>query len=101
MTQLTDENLVVESPYLGGVQRIYHFPGNFGLSLVNAPILHSLPFAWEAAVLEGVDKNGYYGRIIYNTPLSDGVEVFGSIEEANTFIARARDYFAALAGETP
>lgn len=95
---LTDENLVMERPHLGGVQRIYRFAGGFGLSLVNSTILHVRPFAWEAAVLGGMGKDGTLGRITYDTPLSRDVEVFSTNRAANAFIKRARDYFAAKAG---
>lgn len=94
---LTDENLVLERPHLGGVQRVYRFAGGFGLSLVNSTVLHVRPFAWEAAVLGGVGKDGNFGRIIYDTPLTHDVEVFSTDGAANAFIKRARDYFAAKA----
>ena len=89
---LTDNNLKEEKPNsIGGVQRLYKFKGGWGLSLINSPMAHSYPFAWEAAVL-GVD-----GHIDYSSPLSDDVVVFSSDDEANQFIEKARCYF----GEEP
>jgi hypothetical protein len=46
-------------------------------------MLHSYPFAWEAAVFH--PKVG----LAYDTPLTSNVEVFFTDEEANGFIARA------------
>lgn len=86
---LTDEFLVAERQHLGGVQRIYRFKSGYGLSLVNAPILHGYPFAWEAGVLRGVDKDGGFGSLTYDTPLTKDVEVFDSDDAANAFIAKA------------
>ena len=92
---LTDKHLVVERPHLGGVQRVYRFNDGHGLSLVNAPMLHSYPFAWEAAVINGVAETGASFRIVYDTPLSNDVEVFQSDDEANEFIERAAELFNA------
>ena len=68
---------------IGGVQRIYKFASGWGLSLINSPMAHSYPFAWEAAVL---NPNG---RLDYSTELTSDVVVFDSDEEANEFISRA------------
>lgn len=89
---LTNENLVEERPHpigLGGVQRIYRFKNGWELSLVNTPMLHHYPFAWEAAVM---DSSG----LRYDTPLTSDVEVFDSDEEANAFIKKAQNYFENL-----
>jgi hypothetical protein len=80
---LTDKYLERERPHLNGVQRLYKFASGFKLSLVNSPMLHAYPFAWEAAVI------GPDGDITYSTPLTDDVEVFQSDDEANAFIERA------------
>ena len=72
-----------------GTQRIYRFPSGFGLSLVNGAMLHGYSFAWEAAVLEGVNDDGTFERLTYDTSLTDDVEVFMSDDEANQFIERA------------
>jgi hypothetical protein len=85
---LTDNGLVIERPHLNGVQRIYSF-GQYGLSLVNAPMVHAYQFAWEAAVIKGVDKVGNFESIIYDTPLTNDVEVFMTDDEANAFIEKA------------
>lgn len=90
---LTDDGLIEQRAHLGGVQRIYRW-GDGGLSLVNAPMLHSYPFAWEAAVLTFAGKG--FG-LTYDTPLTGDVEVFTTEEEANAFIARAAEYFKAAA----
>lgn len=90
--KLTDENLLMERPHpggLGGIQRIYRFQSGFGLSLVNCPMLHGFPFAWEAAVLKNVSEDGEQFELTYDTELTSDVEVFSSNEEANEFIARA------------
>lgn len=90
---LTDSDLLCERPHrniLGGVQRIYRFPGGMGLSCVNAPILHHYPFAWEIAVIRGVEDNGDFEELDYETGLTDDVEVFSTDAEANEFIDRAR-----------
>ncbi len=80
---LTNNCFESERGHLGGVQRMYKLPNGYGLSLVNAAMLHSYPFAWEAAV--------FYpkGGLAYNTPLTSDVEVFYTDEQANDFIARA------------
>lgn len=80
---LTDKYLVKERDHLDGIQRIYKFPSGYGLSLVNAPVLHSYSFAWEAAVLS--PKND----LDYTTPLTSDVEVFNTDDETNAFIERA------------
>lgn len=92
---LTNRHLLLERPHpsLDGVQRIYLFNAGYGLSLVNSPKLHSYPFAWEAAVLKDIDKDGNFGGIIYHTPLTSDVEVFKTDDEANAFIQKAAEYF--------
>jgi hypothetical protein len=93
---LTDDNLLVERDSgVSGTQRIYRFKNGMGLSLVNGPMLHSYPFAWEAAVLEGVREDGGFDRLSYSTPLTKDVEVFESEDEANEFIQRAAQLFNA------
>jgi hypothetical protein len=65
---LTDRNLFTEKPHpsgIGGVQRIYKFTNGWKLSLVNSPIAHCFPFAWEAAVLSPSDG------LCYDTPLTN------------------------------
>ena len=87
---LTYDGLVEELPNpIGGVQRLYRW-GDWGLSLINSPMAHSYPFAWEAAVLHWEGKNF---SLDYSTELTDDVEVFESDDEANAFIARARASF--------
>lgn len=94
---LTDEDLLLERSHpglVGGVQRIYHFGNGKGLSVVNSPMLHSYPFAWEAAVINGIEKldEGFkYDKIDYTTELTNDVEVFTTDEEANAFIAKAKE----------
>jgi hypothetical protein len=66
---------------------IVPFGPRFQLSLINSPTAHFYSFAWEAAVR--VD-----GKLCYTTPLTEDVEVFETDDEANAFIARAREYFA-------
>lgn len=90
---LIDDHLLEEHVHpngLGGVQRIYRFKSGYGLSAVNSPMLHGYPFAWEIAVLKGVEEDGGWdGDLCYDTPLTDGVEVFMTDEDANAFIRRA------------
>jgi hypothetical protein len=87
---ITNDHLLLERPHrLGGVQRIYRFKSGYGLSVVNAPMLHSYPFSWEIAVLKDVKEDGRFSDICYDTPLTDDVEVFPNDAEANAFIERA------------
>ncbi len=88
---VTDKDLLLERPHpLGfGIQRIYRFKSGMGVSLVNAKMLHGYSFAWEAAVLKGVQDNGDFEGLDYTTPLTSDVEVFMTDEEANAFIAKA------------
>lgn len=92
---LTDKNLVKEiAPHLeDGVQRIYRYAEGHGLSLVNATIVHSYPFAWEAAVIHFPDKDSDEFEIVYDTELTNDVEVFMTDEAANEFIERAAALF--------
>lgn len=83
---LTDENLVSERPHLDGVQRRYQL-GDWSLSLINGPMAHFYPFAWEAAVF------GPDGHLSYSTPLTSDVEVFSTDDEANAFIEKAFAWF--------
>jgi hypothetical protein len=88
---LTNEHLVEEkSNSIGGVQRVYRV-GNWGLSLINSPMAHSFPFAWEAAVTK-YDEEGGFG-LTYATPLTSDVEVFYTEQEAEDFLARAFAWF--------
>jgi hypothetical protein len=93
---LTDDGLLLERPNggIGGVQRLYRW-GSGGLSLVDSPMLHSYPFAWEAGVLAFNEKGAW--SLTYETPLSQDVEVFSTEDEANTFILKAKAYFEANA----
>jgi hypothetical protein len=94
---ITNEHLLLTRPnHIGGVQRIYRFAGDWGLSLINGAMAHGYPFAWEAAVLKGVEEDGNFANIAYDTPLTCDVEIFYSDQEANDFIAKAAAHFAAL-----
>lgn len=73
----------------GGTQRLYRW-GKYGLSLINSPMAHSYPFAWEAAVIEYA---GDEFHLHYDTGLLDDVEVFSSDDETNVFIAKAAKHF--------
>ena len=89
---LTNDHLLVERlhpGWVGGVQRLYRFKSGYGLSVVNSPMLHAYPFAWEAAVLKDVSEDGNKFELTYDTPLTSDVEVFSSDDEANEFIKRA------------
>lgn len=101
---LTDKNLYREHIFNSkneffkqhgfyGTRRLYRFKNNYGLSLVNAPILHTYPFAWEAAVIRFDHSESDEASIVYNTELTDDVVVFGSDEDANAFIERAAALF--------
>jgi hypothetical protein len=104
-TMLTDKNLLsihehnFDSPdYLKhkgfyGTQRLYRYKNNYGLSLVNTPILHTFPFAWEAAVIRFDNDESNVFQIIYDTELTDNVEVFFTDDKANAFIERAEQLF--------
>lgn len=86
---LTDKNLISQRPHLDGAQRVYRV-GSYGLSLVNGPMLHGYPFAWEAGVF---DYSSGRATLTYRTPLTSDVEVFATDEEANAFIERAFVWF--------
>lgn len=87
---LTNENLVSERKHFGGgVQKIYRFANGFGLSVVNSPILHSYPFAWEIAVVKNLTEDGNSFDLTYDTPLTNDVEVFMDSATANDFIEHA------------
>lgn len=92
---LTDKNLVKEiAPHLeDGVQRIYRYADGHGLSLVNATIVHSYPFAWNAAVIHFPDKDSDEFEIVYDTELTDAVAIFNTDEDTNAFIERAAALF--------
>ena len=102
---LTDRNLVWEREHpvacVGGIQRVYRFANGNGLSFVNGQMLHISPFAWEAAVLQGVSEDGKVFDLTYDTPLTDDVEIFDSDEEANAFIERARVHFEGKSNADP
>lgn len=86
--ELTNRKLDTErANTIGGTQRLYK-SGDWGLSLINSPMAHSYPFAWEGAVM-------YKGELCYTTELTNDVEVFQTDEEANVWINRALDYFDA------
>lgn len=89
---LTDKNLIDTRSHLGGTQRIYR-NGRYGLSLINAPMLHSYPFAWEAGVFDYGSADGKNGRLTYDTPLTNDVEVFDSEAETQDFIDKAFVWF--------
>ena len=87
---ITDKYLIHEVPNpAGGVSRIYRFKSGMGLSLINAPIAHFYPFAWEAAVTRGVKDDGTSEGLDYSTPLTEDVITLKSDEEANAFIEKA------------
>lgn len=91
---LKDDFLVTERPHpLGGIQRIHRFPDGHGLSIVNSPMLHAYPFAWECAVLENVSEDGNSFELTYDTDLTSDVEVFDTDQEMNSFIDRAITLF--------
>lgn len=91
---ITDDWLIHSSPNeIGGEHRIYRFRDGHGLSLINSPMAHSYPYAWEAAVLLGVSDDGSSEGLDYSSPLTSDVEVFFTDEETNAFIARAAEYF--------
>jgi len=95
---ITDEGLLEERPHhISGTHRIYRFTGGWGLSLINNPMAHFYPFAWEAAVIRVLPRgsrrtNGIY-ELDYSTDLTSDVEVFFTDEEANAFIQKAKVYF--------
>jgi|ERR1051325_457939 hypothetical protein len=100
---LTSDHLVKSGPHpsIGGEQRIYRFADGHGLSLINSPMAHAYPFAWEAGVLKNVKPDGSFDGLTYDTPLSQDVEVFDTDEEANDFIHRAAEHFGAAEAIKP
>ena len=81
---LTNTCLRTERPHFDGVQRLYDLPNGYGLSLVNASMLHAYAFAWEAAVIAPS------GHLSYDTPLTEDVEVFMTDDDANVLSPRVR-----------
>lgn len=91
---ITDNNLLtVEPGHFGGIQRIYRFNNNFGLSALNACVLQRYIFAWEIAVIKNVSDNGLLFDVTFDTPLTKTFEVFATDKLADAFIEKARAYF--------
>ena len=92
--KLDDIPIATERKRLDGVQRIYALPNSdtYCVSLVNAPMLHDYPFAWEAAVLRSD------GSLCYDSPLTQDVEVFQTDDDAAAFVLLA---FAWARGDWP
>lgn len=97
MNFICKENIIFdgnhESDYIGGRQVIFRFANGNGLSLVNSPKLHPYPYLWEAAVISNIDDNGDFETIIYNSGLTEDVEVFHTEEDVNAFIMKAKELF--------
>ena len=92
---MTDENLVSErnhpSIFIGGTQRIYRI-GNWGISAINGRGAHPFScgnWAWECAVIHFNSKDNYDFELRYDTPLTDNVEVFSTVDETNKFLEKA------------
>lgn len=90
---LIDDGLISARSLNGGVQRLYRW-GNGGVSAVNASMLHTYSFAWEFAVIKFNGPSNNSWEIVYDTPLTCDVEVFSADDEANEFIASAKEYFS-------
>ena len=91
---LTNDNLLIEKPHpLGGTQRLYKFANGKGLSVINGRELHSYPFAWEVAVVNGIKDDGSFTDIDYTSNLTEDIEVFASDDETNAFISKAKEMF--------
>ncbi len=89
---LPTECLIIDGTHrggLGGRQLIYRFKDGHGLSVVNSPLLHNYPFAWEIAVLENVSEDGNKFSLTYDTSLTTDVEVFQTETAAAAFIRKA------------
>jgi hypothetical protein len=88
---LMNDYLVSDRPHpIGeGVQRIYRFNTGFGLSVVNAPMLHAYAFAWEVAVIKFYGDGPFAFSLCYDSGLTGAVEVFSTDTETNDFIHRA------------
>lgn len=111
--KITDECLLMERPHSDGaelalmglsdrwlgVQRIYRLPNGYGLSAVNPKALRSYPFAWEIAVITHVEDDGNFASLTYDTPLTNDVEVFQTVGEANAFIRKAIKWASKQEGE--
>jgi hypothetical protein len=96
MPVLPTDNVVHNGPTrggLGGTQILYRV-GDYGLSVLDSPILHSYPFAWEIAVIRFRSEDSKKDfDLLYDTPLTDDVKVFFNDEDASDFINRAFDFF--------
>jgi hypothetical protein len=100
MEPLINDGLVEEKPSeIGGTQRIYRWK-DWGLSLINSPMAHAFPFAWEAAVIKFKDVNGNAFDLSYKTELTSDVEVFDTNKETNEFILRAKELFTKDSAKT-
>jgi len=87
---LTDLCLREERPHFcEGVQRNYALPNGYELSLINFPNAHIYAFAWEGAVINP------HGKLDYDTPLTNDVEVFMTEEAADAWIIRAIEWAVA------
>lgn len=97
MNFVCKENIIFdgnhESDYIGGRQVIFRFANGNGLSLVNSTKLHPYHYLWEIAVISDIDDNGDFQSIIYNSGLTEDVEVFHTEEEVNAFIMKAKEIF--------
>lgn len=95
---MTDQDMMLKRFHQNGVsgeQRIYRW-GDWGLSVVNGRMLHAYPFAREAAVVYFHSGDPLDFELVYTTPLTSDVEIFESDDEADVFVARAREYFTQL-----
>ena len=87
---LADRNPAKTRPNLDGIQHVFDLPNGYGLSFINAPMAHAYPYAWEAGVF------GPNGKLTYDTPLTNDVEVFDTEADAEAFLDKALAWAATV-----
>lgn len=99
---LPADGLVSNTPHpvLSGTQLIYRW-GRYGLSVVDPPMLHSFPFAWEAAVVKFNDNVSLGFDLDYSTAVTNDVEVFETDAEASAFILKAKATLESMEKDKP
>lgn len=97
MLTTEDQIEIIKHPVLSGEQVFYHFGNGNGLSCINSKERHNYPFAWEIAVIENmkIENNHVISfDLNFDSSLTDDIEIFLTIEEANKFIKKSKEYFS-------
>ncbi len=78
--------VIITRSHLDGKQMVFRI-GKYGISAVNAPMLHSYPFFCEFAVLRFTDGDDF--ELTYQTELTQDVVVCGTAKEAHEWLDNA------------